>query len=374
MSKLKNVSESNGVLKLDELSDSDNAFELEDISSIRTIRGTKWYLVKWKGYDSDENSWQSEDTINAPTLMEKYWNGKRQRSLSSNARAERSSTVESSTSTIQTRSRSLRLEKLKRPSPKATATAATTSTIQTRSQSLRLEKLKRPSPKATATAATTVASSSLQYIPKYEDNPHQTASTVLNGRHLEQHHGIILGNDSPPRQRRTPPSHEQSTQDINPMKDDNTTVNIATLSSSANNSGGDDDNNDAFIPRKQEAIETTTPALSDTSTTTTTSEYDYRPKHVNFEGNDVKIYDDFRADWNWEAEVTRIEKAKVKAYDDMYLTSFYLVLRWNDGTLSAHDSKMVRSKCPLKVIDFYENQIASCIIYCTFPSLTPQTT
>ncbi|KAJ8663918.1 hypothetical protein O0I10_000193 [Lichtheimia ornata] len=39
----------------------------------RLTRGRYKYLIKWKGYSDEENTWESEDNIAAPELMDEYW-------------------------------------------------------------------------------------------------------------------------------------------------------------------------------------------------------------------------------------------------------------------------------------------------------------
>ncbi|ORZ14079.1 hypothetical protein BCR42DRAFT_418004 [Absidia repens] len=266
--------------------------------------------------------------------MKNYWNGKRQQSRSSKGRAKKSSFAESSTSTVQTRSQTLRLKKLKRSSPNKETETATS-----------------PSPPC---------------IPKYEDESHQMDSSVLNDPHLERHYRNTLVTYSRPQRRRTPsisskfttrryspPIQEQPSEDTNRTNDDSITANKATVGTSArgrqrygnnnnnNNSSSSSSSssgingsgrgiiNNRLATIKQGHVETTPYFLrSSSSSTRCSSEDDYRPNHVSFEGNNVKISDNFRDDWNWEVEVKKIEKAKVKIHDDMYLASFYLVLRW----------------------------------------------
>lgn len=51
------------------LDDGSEAYEVERVLQHRTRRGRSQYLVKWKGYHDTENSWVSENDIDAPELL-----------------------------------------------------------------------------------------------------------------------------------------------------------------------------------------------------------------------------------------------------------------------------------------------------------------
>nr|XP_005988746.1 PREDICTED: M-phase phosphoprotein 8-like isoform X2 [Latimeria chalumnae] len=54
-------------------SDSEHEYEVEDIVGSRVRGGKPEFLVKWKGYDSSENSWETENRLtNCPDILEKY--------------------------------------------------------------------------------------------------------------------------------------------------------------------------------------------------------------------------------------------------------------------------------------------------------------
>ncbi|KAI8093645.1 uncharacterized protein BX664DRAFT_111721 [Halteromyces radiatus] len=55
---------------------SDEEYEVEAIRAAKRPKGRKksyQYLIKWKGYDSDENTWEWERNITAPLLLEQFW-------------------------------------------------------------------------------------------------------------------------------------------------------------------------------------------------------------------------------------------------------------------------------------------------------------
>ena len=54
-------------------SENDNEFEVEHILNHRIVNGTDQYLIKWKGFASDENSLEPVSNLNCPQLLQDYW-------------------------------------------------------------------------------------------------------------------------------------------------------------------------------------------------------------------------------------------------------------------------------------------------------------
>jgi hypothetical protein len=50
-------------------------YEVEKILGKRTYYGKIQYLIKWKGYEISESSWESESNLNFPELL-KYFNSR----------------------------------------------------------------------------------------------------------------------------------------------------------------------------------------------------------------------------------------------------------------------------------------------------------
>lgn len=49
-------------------------FEVEDILQTREDDGIRTFLVKWKGYPDDMNSWEPESNLgNASDAIRKFW-------------------------------------------------------------------------------------------------------------------------------------------------------------------------------------------------------------------------------------------------------------------------------------------------------------
>lgn len=50
----------------------EDAYEVETIVTERKRKGTIEYYVKWKGYSSEENTWEPEDNLNCPEILAAY--------------------------------------------------------------------------------------------------------------------------------------------------------------------------------------------------------------------------------------------------------------------------------------------------------------
>jgi hypothetical protein len=57
---------------LPEIVDDEEHYEVEEILDSRLYRGKLQYLVKWKGFGYEENSWTNEDDVFAPRLVRDF--------------------------------------------------------------------------------------------------------------------------------------------------------------------------------------------------------------------------------------------------------------------------------------------------------------
>ncbi|OHT06653.1 hypothetical protein TRFO_25268 [Tritrichomonas foetus] len=47
-------------------------YEIESICGFQIIQGKKKYFIKWKNYDEEGNTWEFEENLKCPELIEKY--------------------------------------------------------------------------------------------------------------------------------------------------------------------------------------------------------------------------------------------------------------------------------------------------------------
>lgn len=53
-------------------------YAVEQIVKDKIVNKKKYYLVRWKGYGEDEDSWEPEKSLNCPYLLDKYKESKSQ--------------------------------------------------------------------------------------------------------------------------------------------------------------------------------------------------------------------------------------------------------------------------------------------------------
>ncbi|XP_065362912.1 chromodomain-helicase-DNA-binding protein 1 isoform X2 [Calliphora vicina] len=52
--------------------DVEEEYEVKDIVGHKTERGVSYFLIRWKGYTKDDDTWEAEDTLSCPDIIEKY--------------------------------------------------------------------------------------------------------------------------------------------------------------------------------------------------------------------------------------------------------------------------------------------------------------
>jgi transposase InsO family protein len=68
-----------GIGDLPDLEEEDANWELEELRDHQDLEGMTYYLVKWKGWPSEYNSWVSEEDMNADEAIEAYKKGRRKK-------------------------------------------------------------------------------------------------------------------------------------------------------------------------------------------------------------------------------------------------------------------------------------------------------
>ena len=56
------------------LLDGEEHSEVEQVLDICMQRGQLQFLIKWKGYSYEENSWENEGDVNGPDLIAEFYN------------------------------------------------------------------------------------------------------------------------------------------------------------------------------------------------------------------------------------------------------------------------------------------------------------
>lgn len=47
-------------------------FQVEKIIDSKRIKGKLHYLIRWKGYSASQDTWEPQDTLSCPELINKY--------------------------------------------------------------------------------------------------------------------------------------------------------------------------------------------------------------------------------------------------------------------------------------------------------------
>ncbi|KAF7723380.1 hypothetical protein EC973_002079 [Apophysomyces ossiformis] len=71
------------------------------------------------------------------------------------------------------------------------------------------------------------------------------------------------------------------------------------------------------------------------------------------------IYDsDYRTgkDWDWTTSVKNVELVTRYPRQDSDAV-IYAVVRWNDGALSMHPTQALQKRCPLQLLEYYEQRL-----------------
>ncbi|KAH8238163.1 hypothetical protein KR032_000527 [Drosophila birchii] len=73
----------------------DDEYEVEEIIGHKTLRGASYFLVRWKGYNKDSDTWELEDGLNCDDLIDQFRNktkGRRGRPSAASGNAKKTAT------------------------------------------------------------------------------------------------------------------------------------------------------------------------------------------------------------------------------------------------------------------------------------------
>uniref|UniRef100_A0A1A9Z626 Chromo domain-containing protein n=1 Tax=Glossina pallidipes TaxID=7398 RepID=A0A1A9Z626_GLOPL len=55
-----------------DVTESDEEYEVEKIIGHKKVRGIFHFLMRWKGFTEDDDTWEPEHALNCPAILEKY--------------------------------------------------------------------------------------------------------------------------------------------------------------------------------------------------------------------------------------------------------------------------------------------------------------
>lgn len=63
-------------LKNTDVLENNDVYEVEKLINDRKVRGKRQFLVRWKGYAPDADTWEAEGNLNCPKKLKLYWASK----------------------------------------------------------------------------------------------------------------------------------------------------------------------------------------------------------------------------------------------------------------------------------------------------------
>ncbi|KPI97359.1 PREDICTED: chromobox protein homolog 5-like [Papilio xuthus] len=68
----KTKSKKNKATKTKKGEEDEEEYEVEEVIDSKRIRGKLYYLIRWKGYSADNDTWEPEKTLSCPELINKF--------------------------------------------------------------------------------------------------------------------------------------------------------------------------------------------------------------------------------------------------------------------------------------------------------------
>ncbi|KAI8331043.1 hypothetical protein BC941DRAFT_475219 [Chlamydoabsidia padenii] len=316
----------------------DGIYEVEAIRASRACKHnlkpkTHDYLIKWKGYDSDENTWECSQTIDAPELLEKFWSkqhmGRQSVERKNGGGSKKQPRKRQTTSTDDVKLGQSTQKKTKRTKQSPVVIANPCSSDEDENT---VDVDRNLDDDLERFTATTLTSLSPQPNIAFEMKPNvlkPTSSSPLTYATTVTHNASPLTTSATLLDHQDLGSRAHHT--ISTVIDDSD----GTVSETSNDSEQQEINDSVEVSFHED-------------------DKDGNPLII-YNKSVLQVCSNFREHWDWEQQVSHIKKLIIKKRQGT--PTFYFVIRWNDGILSAHDSNTIRSKCPLKALDFHEKRL-----------------